>query len=388
MPILRFSTAGESHGRGVLAVIEGLPAGLELDLPRVDAELQRRQGGYGRSRRMVIEEDRVEVLAGWKRGRTLGSPLALWVGNRDHRIDSYRVLRRPRPGHADLAGALKYGTADCADVMERASARETAARVAAGAVARQLLERLGIQIHAEVVAIGPVELAPGAGSLEERRARRDQGRLGSGDPEGELRAVAWIDRCREAGESSGGAFLVEAHGVPAGLGSPAQWDLRLDGRLAQALMSIPGIKAVEVGVGVGAAHLAGSEMQDALGPSGRRVSNRAGGIEGGMSNGEAIRLRATMKAIPSLRKPLPSLDLGTGEPRPAVYERSDVCAVPAASVVGEAAVGLVLLGAVLEKCGGDSLPELVRNWHGYLAQPLRSPAAGAPGPVEGATGST
>jgi chorismate synthase len=352
MRALSFRTAGESHGKGLLAILEGLPFGCPIDAGAIDAALKRRQGGYGRSNRQAIEADRVEVLAGMKRGRTLGGPVALWVGNKDHRIDSYRALTRPRPGHADLAGAIKYGTKDVADVMERASARETAARVAAGALAASLLAACGVQVSSRVRRIGAVEVA-------------------SGDADADPRVKALIDDARARGDTVGGVFEVEAAGVPAGLGSPAQWDARLDGRLAQALMSIPGIKAVEIGIGVAAATTSGLDLHDPIhvGEKGEvsRPTNRAGGIEGGMTNGMPVVARATMKPIPTVGKPLPSVDLVTGQAAEAVYERSDVCSVPAASVVGEAMVALVILDAALEAAGAPTFDEFLENlgaWRG------------------------
>jgi chorismate synthase len=353
---IRWLTAGESHGPGVLAVVEGVPSGLSLDLGVIEVQLRRRQGGHGRGRRMSIEEDRVRVLAGLKRGVTLGSPIALLVPNQDDRIDRYRSWSRPRPGHADLAGALKYGTRDCADIMERASARETAARVAAGSVAQQALGALGVEVFAWVTRIGEVALE--TRTSEERHAVRDRSPFYSLDPEGDPRAVAWVDRMLAEGDTAGGRFAVEARGVPPGLGSHVQWDRRLDGRLAGALMAIQGMKAVEIGAGVSSAEARGSAFQDPILPGGRRPTNRAGGIEGGISNGQPVCVQVTMKPIPSLPRPLPSVDLETGEACEAVYERSDTCAVPAASVVGEAVTALVLLDALLEKTGGDSLPEV------------------------------
>lgn len=371
MTALRWFTAGESHGPGILAVVEGVPAGVLVDLASIDGELRRRMGGHGRGKRMEIEKDRVQVLGGLKRGVTLGSPVALLVANKDVRIDAYRRISRPRPGHADLAGSYKYGTRDCSDVMERASARETAARVAAGALASQVLATLGIEVFSWVCAIGEARLDGSPARREGRRAIRDASPVYSLDPDGDARAVGLIDRMRDGQDSIGGAFVVEARGVPAGLGSPMQWDLRLDGRLARAVMAIPAIKAVEIGSGVEAGRLSGQEFHDpilpgAKGPS--RPTNHAGGIEGGMTNGEPVLVRATMKPIPSVRKPLPSIDLDTGEAAPAVYERSDVCAVPAASVVGEAVVCLQLLEAVLEKTGGDTITEVARNLKSYAGQ--------------------
>jgi chorismate synthase len=343
---LSFRTAGESHGKGLLALLEGLPFGCPVDAAAIDAALARRQGGYGRSNRQAIESDRVEILAGTKRGKTLGGPVALWVGNKDHRIDDYRTLTRPRPGHADLAGAIKYGTKDVADVMERASARETAARVAAGALAASLLGAAGISVKATVRRIGTAELS-------------------GGDLDDDPRAKAVIDDARARGDTVGGAFEVVATGVPAGFGSYAQWDTRLDGRLAQAVMSIPGIKAVEIGAGVAAATTPGSELHDPIGPGDAggfsRPTNRAGGVEGGMTNGQPVVVRATMKPIPTLGKPLPSVDLVTGRPAEAVYERSDVCSVPAASVVGEAMVALVILDAALEAAAAPTFDEFLGN---------------------------
>ncbi len=372
MSRLRWITAGESHGAGVLCVVEGLPAGLPIDLAAVDEELRRRQQGYGRGKRMQIEQDRARVLSGLKRGKTLGSPITILIENRDHRIDDYRRLTRPRPGHADLPGAFKYGTTDCGDVMERASARETAARVAAGALAMQFLAATSVHLHAAVTRIGEVPLPLFFGTLEERAARTRRSALFAEDEGATGVAVALIDACREAQDTVGGQFVVEAHGLPIGLGSPMQWDSRLDGRLAQAVMAIQGIKAVEIGAGVLGAELRGSQFHDHILPGGGRTTNRAGGLEGGMTNGQPVCVRATMKPIPSVRQALPSYDLETGEAVPAVYERSDVCSVPAASRVGLASVALVLADALLEKTGGDALPEVLVNLAGVRARTPRS----------------
>jgi chorismate synthase len=377
---LEFRTAGESHGRGLLAILEGVPFGAPVDTGAIDAALGRRQGGYGRSRRQALESDRVEVLGGVKRGKTLGGPVALWVGNKDHRIDDYRALTRPRPGHADLAGALKYGIADVADVMERASARETAARVAAGALAASLLGKAGIEVFAHVRAIGDVAFAAGDRGPG-RRAVRDASPFYGLDPRGDEAARALVETAREKGDTVGGVFEVEVTGLPPGLGSHVQWDARLDGRLAQALMSIPGIKGVEIGAGFASATTPGLELHDPIerGPDGsvRRPTNRAGGIEGGMTNGEPVVVRAAMKPIPTLGKPLPSVDLATGRPAEAVYERSDVCSVPAASVVGEAMVALVMLDAALESAAAPTFEEFLARVAARRAS-ARVPPSGPP----------
>jgi chorismate synthase len=357
---LRWRTAGESHGSALVAIVEGLPSGLALDVPRIDGMLARRQRGYGRGRRMQIESDHVEVIAGLKRGVTLGSPVALLIRNADARIHQYRTFSRPRPGHADLAGALKYGTRDCADIMERASARETAARTAAGALVAQLLSACGIDVLACTTSIAKVALPPADLDAAALRARVEAAAFGSGAADEEAAREA-VDAARAARDTLGGTFEVTATGVPAGLGSCMQWDQRLDGRLAQALMSIPGIKGVEVGVGFDAAGLSGRDCHDPILRSSHgvtRAQNRAGGIEGGMSNGAPIRLRAAMKPIPSLPQGLESIDLESGLSAPADFERSDVCSVPAASVVGEAMVALELARALLEAVPADRLLDL------------------------------
>jgi chorismate synthase len=351
---LRFRTAGESHGKGLLAFLEGLPYGFAPDLAAIDAELARRQGGYGRSGRQQIERDRVEALTGLKRGKTIGAPVALWVGNRDVRIDSYREITRPRPGHADLAGAQKFETDDVADVLERASARETAARVAAGAAVAQILRAAGCDVFAHVTQVGRVLFAAPAAF---DRVTRDASPFYGLDPQADGAAASAVDAARAAGDSVGGAFEIVATGLPPGLGSHAQWDERLDGRLGQAVLSIPAVRSVSLGAGDTAAETPGSQFHDAVlpepaSPRGlRRATNRAGGIEGGLTNGEPVVVRAVMKPIPTLLTPLASIDLRTGEPTVAGYERSDVCAVPAASVVAEAMVALVLCDALLEAVG-------------------------------------
>lgn len=380
--MLRFFTAGESHGPGLTVIVDGLPAGVPVDLDAVDAQLRRRQGGYGRGGRMQIEADAVEALGGLRHGRTLGSPVALLIRNRDHANWSdvmsprpqgeealtRRALKAPRPGHADLAGALKFQTDDLRDVLERASARETAARVAAGALARALLGALGVELRSHVVRIGGAALPAGTTAAWESLDDVDQSPVRCCDPAVAAAMVAEIDAAKRAGDSVGGVFEVVARGVPAGLGSFAQWDRRLDGRIAQALMSIPAVKAVSLGAGFEAAERPGSRFHDEiLFDDARgllRPTNRAGGLEGGVTNGEELRAQAVVKPIPTLLQPLRSIDLRTKEARTAGVERSDTCVLPAAGVVGEAMLALVLADALLEKFGGDSLPELLAHGEG------------------------
>lgn len=388
MTALRWVTAGESHGPEITAVVEGIPAGLPLLAGDVDEDLARRQRGYGRGARMKIEQDRVRFTGGVRGGETIGGPIAMVIENRDHAswVDRMSAapfsappepLTRPRPGHADLAGGLKYDRRDLRDVLERASARETAARVAVGGVCRKLLGTLGVEVFAHVVAIGPVSAAVDpALPLAEVRARARASDLACADPEAAEAMRAAIRDAAHQGDTLGGVFEVIAAGAPPGLGSHAQWDRRLDGRLAQALMSIQAIKGVEIGLGFEAARRPGSEVHDPIGHDAAaraftRASNRAGGVEGGISNGMPIVCRAAMKPIATLKRALPSVDVRTKEPYAAAFERSDVCAVPAASVVGEAMVAITLAGAMLEKLGGDSLAELRRNLDGYLEQLAR-----------------
>jgi len=391
--MLRFLTSGESHGRALVVILEGLPSGLPIDPDEIDRHLRRRQGGHGRGRRMAIESDKVQILSGVRHGVTLGSPLALLIPNRDwpnweHTMaveaeppssagGAHRSkVTRPRPGHADLAGALKHGFDDLRDVLERASARETAARVSAGAVARQLLARVGVSIASHVTAIGGARLAPGELIPFGRIAAipDDSPTRCVDDRAGEAMSAA-IDLAREAGETLGGVFEVIAHGVPPGLGSYAQWDRRLDGRLAQAVMSIPAVKAVSIGDGVEGSGRRGSEVHDPIVPAPPgdarrpwgidRPTNHAGGVEGGVSNGEEIRVTGYMKPIATLMRPLPSVDLSDGSVAAAAIERSDTCAVPAAAVIGEAVVALVLADALTEKFGGDSLAEITNNFEAW-----------------------
>ena len=390
--MLRFLTAGESHGRALVVILEGLPAGLPIDAEAIARDLRRRQGGYGRGRRMAIESDRAEIISGVRAGETLGGPVAMTIENRDWVNWQYTMrttveapadaagarrapVTRPRPGHADLAGGAKYERDDLRDILERASARETAARVAAGAIARQLLAHAGIQLTSHVFTIGSHTL-PDHGSVDFARAAAlpDDAPLRCVDPALEREMIAEIDRAREAGDTIGGAFEVIATGVPVGLGSYVQWDRKLDGRLAQALMSIPAIKAVGIGIGPDAASRPGSRVHDEIvsGDASRatglaRPTNNAGGLEGGVTNGEDLRVSAYMKPISTLMKPLRSVDLTTMTESPAAIERSDVCAVPAAAVVGEAMVCLVLADAVLEKFGGDSAGDLEAAWRRWTA---------------------
>jgi chorismate synthase len=392
--MLRFLTAGESHGKALATIIEGVPAGLAVDFDALTADLRRRQTGYGRGRRMAIESDRAEPLSGLRHGLTTGGPIAMLIPNKDWENWQRTMyveaampaeatgadrppVTRPRPGHADLAGFVKYGHDDMRNVLERASARETAARVAVGAIARQLVRAVGVEIVSHVVRIGSAAVAnPQAIPFDRVRAIDADTPLHCVDSAVEQRMIEEIDRAREAGDTMGGAFEVIAHGVPPGLGSHVHWDRKLDGRLAQALMSIPAIKAVGIGLGPGVADVPGSRVHDEIVPSGEgqagslpgvsRPTNNAGGLEGGVTNGEDLRITGFMKPISTLMKPLRSVDLATMTESPAAIERSDVCAVPAAAVVGEAMVAIVLADAVIEKFGGDSMEELVANWRAFL----------------------
>ena len=370
MTRLSWTTAGESHGVALVAVLSGMPAGLALDLGRVDAELARRQRGYGRGGRMRIERDRAELLGGTRAGRTLGSPIALQVANRDATIEELPVPGDPRPGHADLAGCQKLGMADPRAVLERASARETAARVALGGVARQLLEHFGVELFAHVVELGGIAVDPARveAAFKRKGAERAEQREASDffclDPDVEPRLRAAVDAAREAGDTLGGVFEVRVLGLPPGLGSYADPAERLTARLGGALFSIPAQKGVEFGLGFESARLPGSAVHDAIvpaelgSPRGRfaRRSNRAGGLEGGLTTGEPLVARVAMKPIPTLRQGIDTVSFESGEAVRATYQRSDVTSVPAASVVGEAVVALELARAFLDKFGGDSLP--------------------------------
>jgi chorismate synthase len=384
MSRLRWLTSGESHGPRLTAIVEGIPAGLPLVVEDVNGELARRQRGYGRGGRMKIETDTVVFAGGVRGGETLGSPIAMSIENRDHQNwldrmsaapmpETPEAVTRPRPGHADLSGGLKYDRHDLRDILERASARETAARTAVGSVARKLLGAVGIEIFAHVVSIGDVRARPMDLPLDELRRRARASDLSCADPEAEVRMKEAIHAASHAGDTLGGIFEVVATGAPAGLGSHVQWDRKLDGRLVQALVSIHAIKAAEIGDGWLAATQRGSQVHDPIGydAAGRqftRPTNHAGGLEGGITNGEPIICRAAMKPIATLRRALPSVDVGSKQAFDAAHERSDICAVAAASVVGEAMVAVTLADALLEKFGGDSLKELSRNVHAYREQ--------------------
>ncbi|MBE3070434.1 MAG: chorismate synthase [Acidobacteria bacterium] len=361
-------TAGESHGPAVVTLVEGFPAGVPVDPARIDADLARRQGGYGRGGRMQIEKDRVEVLAGVRHGRTLPGPVVLVVRNRDSRLEEAPEVFRPRPGHADLSGALKYLDPDVRNVLERASARETAGRVAAGGLAKALLAEFGIDVVAWVSRIGPAVAGEAPADTAEIRRRRDASDVYCPDPQAAAAMKAAIDAAREAGDTLGGVIDCVATGVPPGLGSHVQWTEKLDGRIARAVMSIQAIKGVEIGLGYGAAKRPGSEVHDPITYDAEqrgaaclgflRPTNHAGGIEGGMTNGAPVVVSAAMKPISTLRKPLASVDLKTKGAEEAAYERSDVCAVPAASVVVEAVVATELAAAIIDRFGGDTLRQM------------------------------
>lgn len=392
MPRLTFHTAGESHGQALVALVEGAPAGLPLLAEHVDHELARRQQGYGRGRRMAIEADRVEFLSGLRAGETIGAPIAMLIRNRDWKnweaiMDPAprpeddrpegrkRQVTRVRPGHADLTGLLKYDREDARDILERASARETTARVACGAVARQLLAQFGVRIGSHLVHLGGVDAAPAA-LPEDINAAADASPLRCLDPEAEQAMIARIDAAKAEGNTLGGICEVVVNGLPVGLGAHVSWDRKLDGRLAAALCSIPAVKGVEMGLGFEAARRSGAEVHDEIVPAPgsartghvRRRTNRAGGLEGGMTTGEPLVLRVAMKPISTLMRPLETVDTRTGEKAAAAAERSDVTAVPAMGVIAEAMTALVLADAFLEKFGGDSLGELRRNHDAYLAR--------------------
>jgi chorismate synthase len=384
--MFRFLTAGESHGKCLTGVVEGLPAGLAVDSGYINLELHRRQLGYGRGGRMQIEKDQIEFTAGIRHGKTLGSPICFSIRNRDWSHweipmsaepvqpgENVRPLTRPRPGHADLAGSLKYQTHDARNILERASARETAARVAVGALCKLFIKCFGVEIGSHVPAIGSVSIAGKFEHLSasEILAVKSDSALRCVDPAAEQQMMALIDHAKASGDTLGGVLEVIAVSVPPGLGSHTQWDRKLDGRLAQALMSIPAAKAVEIGSGVAAAAICGSEVQDEIFyDEGRRAfyrkTNRAGGMEGGISNGADIRVRVYMKPIPTLRKPLMSVDVVNKQPSEAAFERSDTCVVPAAAVIAESVVAIVLTHAFMEKFGGDSMDETQANFQHYL----------------------
>ncbi|HTM47087.1 MAG TPA: chorismate synthase [Bryobacteraceae bacterium] len=389
--MLRFETAGESHGECLAAILTGLPAGVPVSVDAVNHQLWRRQQGYGRGGRMKIETDRAQLVSGVRHSCTIGSPIAILIENKDWKNwtealpvedidggeDKKKPVTRPRPGHADLPGALKYNFHDARYILERASARETAARVAAGALARALLGEFGVEILSHVIAVGPVRLERPA-TWDELRALNEKTDvlLGCVDPAVEEKMKAVVDEAYRTGDTVGGVFEVVARNVPPGLGSHVTWDSRLDGRLAQAIVSMQAVKGVEIGFAAEGAANFGSAVQDTIhyrreaedGGTFTRGANRAGGVEGGITNGQDLLVRGLLKPISTLRRPLESVDLVTREPALAAYERSDVCVVPAAGVIGEAMVALVLAQAFLEKFGGDSLPETRRNYDGFLEQ--------------------
>ncbi len=403
----KFTTSGESHGKALISIVEGLPAGLPIDVDAINHELWRRQQGYGRGGRMKIETDTIEFLSGVRHGKTLGSPIAIKIENRDFvhwqevmseteletQPKNPRLVKRPRPGHADLAGGQKFQSRDLRDILERASARETASRVACGALAKQLLRAFGIEVRSHVIQLGRVAVSPVERTWAEIAAISTETQLACADAAAEAEMIAHIDEAKANGDTLGGIFEVVANNVVVGLGSHTSWYEKLDGRIAQAFMSIQAVKAVEIGEGVANAGRPGSEVHDEIfwrdeggglkdetgtGASDSsliphpssfgfvRRTNRAGGLEGGITNGEELRVRGYLKPISTLKKPLHSVDIDTKEDSPAAFERSDVTAVPAAGVIGEAMLAIVLANALREKFGGDSLDEMQRNFEGYV----------------------
>lgn len=362
--MLRYLTAGESHGRCLVAILEGMPAGLKLKLDEINAELRRRQSGYGRGMRMKIEEDKLEILSGVRRGLTIGSPIAVLIENKDKRIDELSSLSSPRPGHADLAGAIKYGFKDIRSVLERASARETAVRVAVGAICKAFLDEFKVNISSQVLMIG--------GAKEEKVMYTIRNAKYPQEHEISNGMKRKIDEAIKRKDTVGGIFQLVAKGLPPGLGSYVHYERRLDGRLAQGLISIPGIKAVEFGLGFGYATKFGSEVHDAIYYTKKkgflRRTNNAGGIEGGVTNGEPVIIRCCMKPISTLGKPLDSVDIITKKPTKAAVERADICAVEAAAVIAEAVIALEIANTFVEKFGGDSLREIKRNYKGYVSR--------------------
>ncbi len=369
--MLRYFTAGESHGKALVAMVDGFPAGIELDPELINAELARRQGGYGRGGRQTIETDRVDVLSGTWQGKTLGNPIALLVPNKDYKIEQMTDLERPRPGHGDLSGSMKY-LGSIRAILERASARETTVRVAAGALAKQLLDPFGINVFGYVIEVGPIKIEPKPGTLQQQKALRDKSELYTLDPDQDEQIKQLIDKVTKEGDTLGGVIEIRVEGVPFGLGTHSQWDKKLDGRLAQAVMAVQAIKGVEIGLGFEMARRRGSEVHDpiqydpeqadtrTLGFT--RPTNNAGGLEAGMTNSQPIILRAAKKPISTLAKPLESVNLKTKQPEEASYERSDVCAVAAASCILENVVAFEIARAMVEKFGGDSLEEMQARW--------------------------
>jgi chorismate synthase len=384
--MLRFLTAGESHGPELVAVIEGAPAGFDIDAATINHDLARRQKGYGRGGRMLIEKDEVRVVSGIRFGRTMGSPVTLIVENRDyknwekrmsadpHDRGEAKIVTRPRPGHADLAGVLKYNLEDIRDVLERASARETTARVAIGSFGKQLLAPFGVTVLGYVASIGATEARiPEAVDVAELARVTEESPVRVGDPSAERAIIDEIDACKQTGDTLGGVVEVIASGLPVGLGSYVQWDRKLDGRVGHALMSLQAVKGVEFGMGFGAARVRGSALHDEIGYDAEarrftRHSNNSGGTEGGMSTGEPMRVRVAFKPLSTLMRPLRSADIRSKQEAPGTIERSDVCAIPAAAVIAEAVVAFELAAAFLDKFGGDSLAEVTHNYRGYLEQ--------------------
>ena len=373
--MLRYWTAGESHGKTMIAMIDGFPSGLEIDEEKINVELARRQGGYGRGKRQQIETDRVEFLSGTWKQTTLGSPIAMQVINRDYKLERLKELPRPRPGHGDLSGSIKY-LSSVRGILERASARETAARVAAGALAQQLLAQFNIQALGYVVEIGKIKIAPPTNDLQQRLSNRTESELYTLDPSRDNELKSYVDQTKSDGDTLGGIVEVTVTGLPFGLGTHTQWDQKLDGRIAQAVMAVQAIKGVEIGLGFESARLPGSQVHDpiqyettqassnTLGYE--RPSNNAGGLEAGMTNGQPLVVRAAKKPIATLQKPLESIDLQSKQPSTASYERSDVCAISAASVIVENVVAMEIARALIDKFGGDSIAEMKAHWSTFM----------------------
>ncbi len=379
----KFTTAGESHGKALIAIIEGLPSGLKIEIEKINHELWRRQQGYGRGGRMKIEQDKIEILSGVRHGKTLGSPISITITNRDfvhwekimasEEIEELpknpRIVKRPRPGHADLAGGQKFQTRDLRNILERASARETAARVACGAFAKQLLQNFGIEVLSHVIKLGNIPESPLTVSWREIKNIPDDSLLRCADNDTQDEMVKHIDEAKENGDTLGGIFEIVAKNIPVGLGSHTSWNEKLDGRIAQAIMSIQAVKAVEIGNGVENAGLFGSEVHDEIifeNNNYKRARNKAGGLEGGITNGEELRVRGYKKPISTLRKALKSVDIDTKKEDLAAFERSDITAVTAAGVIGEAMLAIILANSMREKFGGDSMVEMKRNYDNYI----------------------
>jgi len=370
--MLRYLTSGESHGKCMIAILDGMPAGLAIDARFIDRELARRMFGYGRGKRMRIESDKVKILSGVRQGRAIGSPIALMIENADQSIDKMPVLLEARPGHADLSGALKYDLKDIRSVLERASARETVARVGAGAISKILLAEFGIEITSHVVAIGGVESLAKGLKVRQIIVMAEKSPVRCADPRASAQMCSEIDKATAEGDTLGGIFEIVVNGLPPGLGSYAQWDRRIDGILARAIMSIQAVKGVGFGTGFEAAGRKGSMIHDEIFYDRKkgfyRKTNNAGGVEGGMTNGEDVIIRAFMKPIATLKRPLSSVNIKTKSSVKAAVERSDTCAVPAAGVIGESTIAFEIANAMIEKFGGDSVREMRRNYEGYIKQ--------------------